>query len=78
MVHILTLLKFALWILIFLRAPTMLDKKVYFLCLDYIMFVYLIVTVPGIFHIRCLHIKKKFTCLFKTEESAITFLYLLC
>lgn len=34
----------------------MLDKKVYFLCLDYIMFVYLIDTVNGIIHILRLHI----------------------
>lgn len=34
----------------------MLDKKVYFLCLDYIMFVYLIDTVHGIIHILRLHI----------------------
>lgn len=56
MVHVWTLLKFALWLLIFLSALTMLDKKVYFLCLDYIMFVYLIDTVNGIIHILHLHI----------------------
>lgn len=50
MAHVWTVLKFALWLLIFLRVPMMLDKKVYFLCLDYIMFV------CGIIHILRLHI----------------------
>lgn len=39
----------------FLSAPMVLDKKVYFLCLDY-MFVCLTDTVNGIIPILCLHI----------------------
>lgn len=57
----------------------MLDKKVYFLSLDYIMFVYLIDTVNGIINILRLHVLLKYLLnFFRTEGSAIIFLYLLC
>lgn len=39
----------------FLSAPTVVEKKVYFLSLDH-MFVYLIDVVSGIIQILCLHI----------------------
>lgn len=73
-----TLLKFALWLLTFPSAPMVLDKKVYFLCLDHAMFVCSIDTV-NIIQILGLHILlKKFTWFFKTEGSVITFPQLLC
>lgn len=58
-----------------------LEKKVYFLFLDYIMFVYLIDIVNSILQILCLHILflfSSFTWFFQTKESVITFPQLLC